>query len=192
MDLREWFAAEHRDLRMMFERTVWQPTPRELLTSVAGGGGNSIAWLMWHLARVEDLVINAVVRGVPQVLSADDWPRRMGVTDARVGTGFQEAEVATFNGAANVDAVDAYWQAVRAETTAWLASVSPSDLDVVPDFDGRLASLPPIVPKEAEWLLGFWRGRAAGFFLRMPVIDHGFLHLGQMQEIRGRLGIKGV
>lgn len=192
MELRDWFAAEHRDLRMMFERTVLQPTPAGLLTARPGEAGNSICWLMWHLARVEDVAINAVVRDRPQVLIAEAWPKRLGVDDARVGTGFQEAEVAAFSRTVDPAAVDAYWQAVRAATTAWLTDVALADLDAVPDFDARIAGGPPIVPESAKWLLDFWRGRTAGWFLRMPVIDHGFLHLGQMQEIRGRLGVRGV
>lgn len=192
MDLREWLAAEHRDLRTMFERTVLQPTPRTLLTARPGGAGNSIGWVMWHLARVEDVVIHVVVRGQRPVLATGDWGRRMGVSDERVGTGFTEAEVETFSRAADPEQVDAYWQAVRAATAAWFAEVPLEALDAVPDLDARLATVPPIVPAEAEWLLKFWRGRPAGWFLRFPVIDHGFLHLGQMQEIRGRLGVRGA
>ncbi len=192
MDLRDWFAAEYRDLRTMFERTVLAPTPGELLTRRPDGRGNSIAWLVWHLARVEDVVIHVVVRGERSVLAAGDWGRRMGFPDERVGTGFTEAEVETFGRTADPAQVDAYWQAVRGATAAWLAGVPLEALEAVPDVDARLASVPPIVPPAAEWLLKLWRGRPAGWFLRFPVIDHGFLHLGQMQEIRARLGIAGI
>ena len=192
MDLRDWFAAEHGDVRMMFERTVLRSLPADLLTARPGDAGNSICWLVWHLARVEDVVLHAVVRGEPTVLASGGWGRRMGYDDARIGTGFTDADVETFGRAVDPKAVDDYWQAVRAATAAWLATVPLEALDVVPDLDTRLAALPPVVPKQAEWLLAFWRGRPAGFFLRMPVIDHGFLHLGQMQELRGRLGVRGV
>jgi hypothetical protein len=176
----------------MFERTVLRPTPGELLAARPGGAGNSLSWLMWHLARVEDVVVNAVVRGRPQVLLAEGWGPRLGVDDARVGTGFTDDEVARFSREADPVEVDAYWQAVRAGTAGWLKEVPLTDLDVVPDFDARLAVAPPIVPDEAKWLLDLWRGRSTGWFVRFPVIDHGFLHLGQMQEIRGRLGVHGV
>lgn len=192
MELRDWFAADHRDLRTMFERTILQPTSRALLTARPGETGNSIAWLMWHLARVEDVVINTVVRARPQVLLTEGWAKRMGVDDARLGTAFRDDEVTAFGRTADPQAVDAYWQAVRGATTAWLKDVALPELDLVPDFDARIATVPAILPKEGEWLLDFWRGRKAGWFLRFPVIDHGFLHLGQMQEIRGRLGVRGV
>ena len=47
------------------------------------------------------------------------------------------------------------------------------------------------MPSEATWLLDFWRGRPVAWFVRFPLINHGYLHLGEMQAIRGRLGIKG-
>jgi hypothetical protein len=71
MDLRDWFAGEYRDLRTMFERTILQSTPRPLLSTRVGETGNPIVWLMWHLARAEDFVINVVARGRPQVLLAE-------------------------------------------------------------------------------------------------------------------------
>jgi hypothetical protein len=55
----------------MFERTILQPTPRPLLSTRVGETGNPIVWLMWHLARAEDFVINVVARGRPQVLLAE-------------------------------------------------------------------------------------------------------------------------
>ncbi len=111
--------------------------------------------------------------------------------DVRVGTGFRESEVEMLCRAADVEALDAYWQAVRRATAEWLATLPMAALDEVPDLDARLQRLPAIVPPEATWLLDFWRGRPVTWFVRFPLINHGYLHLGEMQAIRGRLGIKG-
>jgi hypothetical protein len=41
-------------------------------------GLNSLVWLLWHMARTEDVAINLVVASADQVLDAE-WARRMNV-----------------------------------------------------------------------------------------------------------------
>jgi len=36
---------------------------------------NSLAWLMWHIARAEDIMVNTVLTGRPQVCDAA-WMKR--------------------------------------------------------------------------------------------------------------------
>ncbi len=192
MDFPALIQTEHQELRAFFERAVLRLVPRELLTVRPGDIGNSIAWLVWHLARVEDVVINTIVRGEPQVLVAGDWQARMRVADERVGTGFEESEVEQLSRSVDVEALDAYWQAVRRATDEWLATAPAGIFDTVPDVRARLSAIPPIAPPKAqEGLIGFWSGRPASFLVRFPLISHGYLHLGEMLAIRGRLGLKG-
>ena len=53
---------------------------------------NPIVWLLWHMARSEDVGINLVLTGRPQVLD-DDWCTRMHVEDRDIGTGMTMQEV---------------------------------------------------------------------------------------------------
>lgn len=41
-----------------------------------GPGLNSLVWLAWHMARTEDVAVNLVVAGRPQVFDAR-WAERM-------------------------------------------------------------------------------------------------------------------
>src|SRR5262249_10500025 len=40
---------------------------------------NSLAWLLWHIARVEDAMINRVLAGRPQVFD-DAWMKRLAIS----------------------------------------------------------------------------------------------------------------
>src|SRR5260370_42123328 len=40
---------------------------------------NSIAWLMWHIARAEDILVGQVVAGGAQLFD-EGWKKRLGVT----------------------------------------------------------------------------------------------------------------
>ncbi|MGH7263365.1 MAG: DinB family protein [Candidatus Rokuibacteriota bacterium] len=192
MDGREWLLADHRELRGFFERGVLRGLSPDQLRERPGEVGNSIAWCVWHLARAEDVVINTILRQEPQLLVREDWGPRMRVADLRVGTGFEAAEVEALSRAIDLEALDAYWQAVRQATAAWLPGVPPAELDAVLDVRTRLDAIAPIAPPAArEGLIRFWSNRPAAFLVRFPLIHHGYLHIGEMLAIRGRLGVKG-
>src|SRR5258705_2859105 len=53
---------------------------------------NSLAWLMWHIARAEDILVNAVLAAQPQVFD-DAWKKRLGGTRPDFGIGITSAEV---------------------------------------------------------------------------------------------------
>src|SRR3712207_6038315 len=57
------------------------------LVACPDGGGNSIAWLLWHMARLEDVVVNTLLRGAPEVLDRDGWVATLGIATRDVGTG---------------------------------------------------------------------------------------------------------
>src|SRR6266851_9891033 len=55
-------------------------------------GSNTVVWLVWHMARVEDVGVNRFVVDRPQVLD-DGWLAKLGVGRRDVGTGMSDAEV---------------------------------------------------------------------------------------------------
>lgn len=193
MDLIQWIRSEHRGFRAVFENTIPSVVPPEQMSVRPGGQGNSIAWLMWHLARTEDMLINALIRGVPQILLRDNWGERLGFADARTGTAFGDDEVEAFSRAIDPAPLDEYWRAVHAETSDWIEGISPDDLEARPDVDERLRDVPPpITAAVDQGIVAFWRGRRASFFLGFSVIGHGYMHVGEMQAVRGRLGLPGI
>jgi hypothetical protein len=57
-------------------------------------GVNTVAWLLWHAARIEDVGVNRFVAERPQALDAG-WLDRLKVGRRDVGTGMDDAEVDT-------------------------------------------------------------------------------------------------
>jgi hypothetical protein len=54
---------------------------------------NSIAWLLWHMARCEDVAVNTVLRGEQEVLDQGNWLPRLGSATRHIGTGDTHEEV---------------------------------------------------------------------------------------------------
>lgn len=104
----------------------------DLLAERPGPDANSIGWLVWHLTRVEDDHI-AGVAGTEQVWTADGYDARFGLPfeTGDIGYGQTSDQVALVRAPAELLAD--YHRATHARALAWLATLTPDDLDRVVD-----------------------------------------------------------
>ncbi len=107
-------------------------TPEQLAYR-PGPGANSIAWLVWHLTRIQDDHI-ADVAGIEQVWTAQGWSRRFSLPFDASATGYGQdpdevAEVQVESGAL----LTGYYDAVHAQTVTYLGTVKEADLDRIVD-----------------------------------------------------------
>jgi Protein of unknown function (DUF664) len=96
-------------------------------------GANSVGWLVWHLARVQDHHV-AELLGTEQVWVNGDWARRVGLEPdpSNTGYGHTAEEVATVRPEGPEVLLD-YLHEVQRRTTAMLQGIAPDDLDRVVD-----------------------------------------------------------
>src|SRR5437868_11897107 len=60
-------------------------------------GFNSLAWLLWHMTRTEDIAANVIIAERPQVFDEGDWAARLNVSRRDLGSGMTDSEVDEFN-----------------------------------------------------------------------------------------------
>ena len=119
-------------LRELVQAAVDGLSPDELAHPPVPGA-NTVGWLVWHLARVQDDHI-AEVAGRPQVWQDGDWARRFGLEPGTTETGYGwSAEQVAALRPESADALIAYYEAVAARTDAFLATLTDADLDRVVD-----------------------------------------------------------
>ncbi|WP_193607666.1 mycothiol transferase [Nocardioides lijunqiniae] len=141
-------------------------TEDQLATRPADGA-NPIAWLVWHLARVQDDHV-ATVAGLEQVYTAQGYAERFDLPFdvSAIGYGQSSEEVGRVR--ADAALLTEYLRAVHAQTTGWVADLEADDLDRVVDEDWD----PPVT-------LGV---RLAS------VANDDLQHAGQAAYVRGLLG----
>jgi len=105
------------------EELAWRPD----------AAANPVAWLVWHLTRVQDDHV-ADLAGTEQVWTADGWARRLDLPldDASIGFGHTSEQVASVR----VDdpaLLTGYHDAVYERTVAYLRTLKGEDLDEVID-----------------------------------------------------------
>jgi len=126
---------------------------------------NSVAWLLWHVARIQDDHL-AALSTVDQQWVSGGWARRFGLDDGMDDTGYGHTpeQVAAIQPGSSTLLVD-YLTAVTDQTLALLDTIEPDDLDRVVDDSWD----PPVT---------------MGVRLNSVVGDN-FQHLGQAGMVRG-------
>lgn len=132
MDVHELLVEEFGRLPEIVRSAV-DGLDADQLVAAPGEGANTVAWLIWHLARVQDHHVSELL-GVPQQYLADGWHERFGrgPDPEDHGYGHTAADVASVRPASPSDLVD-YYEAVHARTVDYLGGLSPADLDRVVD-----------------------------------------------------------
>jgi uncharacterized damage-inducible protein DinB len=104
------------------DQLAWRVTP----------DANSIAWLVWHLTRVQDDHV-CDVADLKQAWTADGWAERFSLPFAEdaIGYGQDSDEVGAV--VVEADLLAGYFDAVYARTIAYVAKLTESDLDRVVD-----------------------------------------------------------
>jgi len=107
-------------------------TPDQLALRI-DADANSIAWLVWHLTRIQDDHVAAAAR-VEQVWTSAGWIERFGLPFEPWATGYahSSADVA----AVTVDSGDVlldYHDAVHAQTIRFVEGITNADLDRIVD-----------------------------------------------------------
>lgn len=153
-----------------------------------GKGLNSIVWLLWRMARTEDVAVNLIVAARPQVFD-EAWSRRMNIPHVQMGSGMTEEEVADLSERADVAGVRAYRSAVGRRTREIVAALRPGTWDEILSLDDtrRAADVGAFGPNDL-WISGMghppWQGHTRGDQLGSAAIRHNSGHIGEAVTVR--------
>ncbi len=136
------------------ELSNFRPTP----------DANTIAWLIWHSARVQDIQL-ADVADVEEVWTRDGWVDRFALDLPRrdIGYGHSAADVAKVR--APADLLSGYYHAVHQFSLEYIAGVTAEELARVVDTNWD----PPVTASARI----------------VSIIDDCAQHLGQAAYVRG-------
>ena len=195
MDLLSYFEMQHADShagdvygRPTFVDRVFG-TPNDVQMRVRPAKGvNSLVWLLWHMARTEDVAVNLVVTAGTQVLD-DAWARRMNVARRDTGSGMTEDEVDGLTARADIAAVRAYRSAVGVRTREVVWALRPEAWDeIIDEADIARAAAGIDFREYRPGQEHPWRGDSRAQRLSGAAVGHNRMHLGEAITISGLAG----
>ncbi len=167
--LRDAFARVRDNVRQICatvsdEQAAYRPDP----------GANPIAWLIWHLTRIQDDHVCGLT-GEQQVWTRDDWYDRFDLPFDPSAHGYSHSSEDVAKVKTGPQLLDGYQTAVHAATMRYVDTVTADELARVVDTDWD----PPVT---------------VGVRL-VSVLGDCLAHLGQADYVRGladRAGVPGT
>ncbi len=136
-------------------------------------GGLSPFFSLWHYVRTEDNIVNYIAQGRPTVWLEGGYDQRFGLHRTSQGTGLPEeaAKAMLLN---DLEGWREYQPRVWQATDAYLSEMSPDE------FDTRTVTIKPLGE------MSLWQG------LNGVCLSHGYRHVGEIEYVRGILGLGGL
>ena len=149
---------------------------------------HSVAWRIWHMARIEDATMNVLLADAVQVFESGNWRDKLEIDCVGVGNEMSSADIVGLSEAINLKALFAYRLAVGKRTRAVVKRLKPDNLlrRPKPDRLQRLVTEQAVQPP-ALWLLDYWGGYPAANLLLMPATRHPFVHLNEIKRLLPKL-----
>lgn len=148
----------------------------------------TIAWIIWHIARIEDLTMGILVAQGEQVFNAD-WQQRLHINRNDTGNAMSDDEIMDFSHHVEISELLQYRNAVGQKTREIINHLKPTDMRrkiAQFDLDKILAVGGVTKQDDSLWLLEFWGQKDVAGILLMPPTRHVMLHLndcGRMKEM---------
>lgn len=155
-----------------------------------GYHSKTIAYSIWHIMRIEDIVVNTLILNCDEILFTNQYLKKINAPIITTGNELVKEEIAEFSKRLDLDALYEYAEAVRQKTDAWLLTVSYDDLNTrFSEEDKKRIRNCNVVStaEEAEWLIDYWCNKDVKGLLKMPLSRHWIMHIEAAGRIMSKL-----
>lgn len=139
----------------------------------------TIAWVLWHITRIEDLTTNMLIAKENQIFD-QTWQRRLNVFITDTGNALDDDEIMYLSKNINIDELICYRNTVSKNTREIVKNLTNDDMKRKIDLNdlNRILNVGGLTTDEDSiWLLDFWGKKDVAGIILMPLTRHIMLHL---------------
>lgn len=155
-----------------------------------GYHSKTIAYSIWHIFRIEDIVAHTLINSDEQVFFKENYQKRIGSSIITTGNELVKNEIAKFSEQLNIDELYSYISEVKASTENIIRSLTFSDMkSSVPAARKELLQSLNVVSSDesACWLIDYWCGKDIRGLIQMPFSRHWIMHIEASLRILNKL-----
>lgn len=155
-----------------------------------GYHSKTIAYSLWHIFRIEDIVAHTLISGDEQVFFKGGYQQRMNAPIITTGNELKKQQIADFSAQLNLDELYAYLAEVRESTEIILRGLPFEDLKrkISEKRKAALEALHVVSEDEnAIWLIDYWCGKDVRGLIQMPFSRHWIMHIEASMKIRDKI-----
>lgn len=159
-----------------------------------GYHNKTIAYSLWHIFRIEDIVAHSLIADDRQIFFQGDYKKRINSPIITTGNELMKEEILEFSKAICIEELYNYIIDVDKSTAKILKSMSYSDIKIkiTNDKKQKLEKLQVISNnKDAYWLIDYWCKKDVKGLIQMPFSRHWIMHIEACLRIKNKcLSIK--
>lgn len=155
-----------------------------------GYHSKTIAYSIWHIFRIEDIVAHTVINEDEQVFFAGNYQARINSPIITTGNELIKHQIADFSKQLNLKELYSYILEVK-ENTEKIVERMPYDQlkrKVTEDRKEHLKSLNVVSTNEnAIWLIDYWCNKDVRGLIQMPFSRHWIMHVEACLRIKNKI-----
>ncbi|WP_303821283.1 phage head-tail adapter protein [Ruminococcus flavefaciens] len=155
-----------------------------------GYHSKTIAYSLWHIFRIEDIVAHTLINGDDQIFFYGNYKERINSPIITTGNELVGQDIADFSAQLNIDELYTYISEVKKSTESILSKL-PFDMlknKISPERKDRLISLNTVSTDEnASWLIDYWCSKDIRGLIQMPFSRHWIMHTEACLRIKNKL-----
>lgn len=139
----------------------------------------TIAWVLWHIARIEDITMNILVAKQKQIFN-EDWQTLLHCPITDTGNALNDDEIIELSHSINIQELLNYRNEVAKQTRKIVSLLTYEDMIRKVDIADihKIKQINGVTDHENSiWLLDFWSKKDVAGLLLMPPTRHVMLHL---------------
>ena len=155
-----------------------------------GFHSKTIAYSIWHIFRIEDIVSHTLISGDDQIFFVGNFQERIGSPILTTGNELIEHQIADFSKSLDLDELYKYALSVKIITDWIIENMSFADMSrKIQNSDRmRLESLNVVSQSDnAHWLIDYWCGEDLRGLILMPFSEHWMAHIYACMLIRDKI-----
>ncbi len=155
-----------------------------------GYHSKTIAYSIWHIFRIEDIVAHTLVSETEQVFFSGNYQERINSPIITTGNELVKEQIADFSKRLNLKELYLYIFEVKDSTEKIINSLSYDELKrkISEERKEYLKSLKVVSDdKNAIWLIDYWCGKDIRGLIQMPFSRHWIMHIEASLRIKNRI-----
>lgn len=148
--------------------------------NVDGYHSKTIGYSIWHIFRIEDIVVHTLIADDEQVFFAGKYQQRIKSPIITTGNELIKEQISEFSRQLDMDELYAYVMDVKKSTESVVRCLSYDELKrkIPDDRKERPKSLNVVsTSEEAFWLVDYWCGKDIRGLIQIPFSRHWIMHI---------------
>lgn len=155
-----------------------------------GYHSKNIAYSLWHIFRIEDIVAHTLINSDEQVFFIGDYQKRINSPIITTGNELLKHEISEFSSQLNIDELYNYIHDVKGSTESIIADLSYDMLKyrITSERRNALKASECVSKNEsAVWLIDYWCSKDFRGLIQMPFSRHWIMHTEAAIRIKNKI-----